>query len=62
MIFVTLSFLWWLSIVKAALNVKKKKRLAHGTNTLLIEIAFIFVLAFLVRGRKRNWNRINKLG
>ena len=46
MIFMTFSFLRWLSIVKAP-NVKKKKkknRLAHdGTKTLLIEVVFIFV-------------------
>ena len=44
----TFSFLWWLSIVKAP-NVKKKKkekRLVHATNTLLIEVAFIFVCRF----------------
>ena len=60
----TFSFLWWLSIVNAH-NVKKKQtnkqtkeakktRLVHGTNTLLIEVVFIFVWAFLVRGRKIN--------
>ena len=62
----TFSFLWWLSIVNAH-NVKKKnkqtnkqtkqgkkKRLVHGTYTLLIEVGFIFVWAFLVRGRKIN--------
>ena len=48
----TFSFLWWLYIVKAP-NVKKKKRkkekekrLVHATNTLLIEVAFIFVCRF----------------
>ena len=35
----TFSFLWWLPIVKAPYV----KRLEHGTNTLLIEVAFTFV-------------------
>ena len=47
----TFSFLWWLSMVKAPTvkkktnnkQRKKKTRLAHGTNTLLIEVVFIFV-------------------
>ena len=64
----TFSFMWWLSIVKAP-NVenktkkKTKKGLALGTNTLLIAFAlFYFRLAFLAKGRKANWNRINKQG
>ena len=63
----TFSFMWWLFIVNAP-NVenktnKKKKGLAHGTNTLLIAFAlFYFRLAFLAKGRKANWNRINKQG
>ena len=59
--------MWLLFIVKAP-NVenktkKQKKGLAHGTNTLLIAFAlFYFRLAFLAKGRKVNWNRINKQG
>ena len=37
--------------------------LAHSTNTLLIEVALFFLrMAFLVKGRKANWHRINKQG
>ena len=63
----TFSFIGWLFIVKAP-NVenktkKQQKGLAHGTNTLLIAFAlFYFRLAFLAKGRKANWNRINKQG
>ena len=54
MIFMTFSFLWWLSIVKTV-NVGKTTTtttttttpwLVHATNTLLIEVAFIFVWRF----------------
>ena len=46
----TFSFLWWLSIAKAPKKKKKRERererLPHVTNTLLIEVAFIFVWHF----------------
>ena len=58
MIFMRFPFLWWLSIVKAP-YVKKKVTCARYkciTNWSRIYL----LLAFLVRGRKANWNRINK--
>ena len=59
----TFSFLWWLSIVKAP-NVKKEKKVTCARYEYIkIEVALFYLpLAFLVKGRKANWNRINKQG
>ena len=57
----TFSFLGWLSIVKAP-NVKKKKRkVTYARYKYITDGSRIYLrLAFLIKGHKTNWNKINK--